>query len=444
MAVDLSNRELSVAAGILRLQWLTWIDVKQVNPVGSSGEESDRVVTISRRDAHEMVPQETGVVDNQNKALVPATRSHYVPEQWALTVPGAQAPEILSNPEANNRKRRRYAPAFIKPSLTSQRLSSLITILHAIPIAREALLNRKHVLPDYGREKDWWDGTTVKLLRLVNVDCNGQHTDEDEILYECQRLMAFLDETDRAYGSTDVLAGLRGLSGYDSDKVLKFYGTWHSATAHALNEAPLASIFESKGTKRNKSDPKLTQSESFWCLNPVIDNELCDYGLTLYDVVDQLLWEDSNEDEEVYFEELAEVMTMEVVNKRIEVPGLGIDVPTVLCLDRYMPSATEQAEEMRNRKATVIAGLKSNQAARSLIVQAKNAFDDTELNATQLIAKATTYFEKTALQVQTGGISQDNERMSGLAAKIAGDLRALSERISLKLQGMCPRCLHGK
>lgn len=397
---------------------------------------------MSRGEADEMVPQETGVVDTQSKTLRPATRSHYEPAKWALTLAGAQTQEILLNPEPNLRKRQRNVPAFIKPSPAGHRLPALVTILHAIPMAREALLNRNHMLPDYGREKDWWDGTPVKLLRIVNVDSDGQHINENDIVYECQRLMAFLDETDRAYGSTDVLAGLEGLSGYENDKIAKFYGIWHSATAHVTPDFPLASVFESRGTKRNKSDPTFTQSEPFWCLNTLIESDMAGQGLTLYEVMDRILWEDSNEEEETYFEGAGEVITVELANKVAEVPGLGINIPAVLYLDRYLPSATALAKDMRDRKARVKADLHNKEVARSWMMNAKPPSNGNEVDATGLLAMATAYFEQTTSYQQpykgrmgAEEVPRDEGQTLGLSTKIAEELKALAQRISQKLQG---------
>lgn len=395
-----------------------------------------------------MIPQETGVVDTQSKTLRPATRRHYDPTKWALTIAGAQTQEILLNPEPNLRKRHRNVPAFIKPSPTGHRLPALVTILHAIPMAREALLNRNHLLPDYGREKEWWDGTPVKVLRIVNVDSEGRHINENDILYECQRLMAFLDETDRAYGSADVLAGLEGLSGYENDKIAKFYGTWHSATAQVAADSPLASVFESRGTKRNKGDPTFSQSEPFWCLNTLIESDVAGQSLTLYEVIDRILWEDSNEEEETYFEGAGEVITIELANKVAEVSGLGVSIPAELYLDRYLPLATALSKDMRDRKNRVKADLHNKEVARSWMLYAKPLSNGNEVDATGLLAMATAYFEQTTLYQQaferrTGAeeVPQDKEQTLGLSAKIAEELKALTQRISQKLQGQCHRCL---
>ena len=395
-----------------------------------------------------MIPQETGVVDTQSKTLRPATRRHYDPTKWALTIAGAQTQEILLNPEPNLRKRHRNVPAFIKPSPTGHRLPALVTILHAIPMAREALLNRNHLLPDYGREKEWWDGTPVKVLRIVNVDSEGRHINENDILYECQRLMAFLDETDRAYGSADVLAGLEGLSGYENDKIAKFYGTWHSATAQVAADSPLASVFESRGTKRNKGDPTFSQSEPFWCLNTLIESDVAGQSLTLYEVIDRILWEDSNEEEETYFEGAGEVITIELANKVAEVSGLGVSIPAELYLDRYLPLATALSKDMRDRKNRVKADLHNKEVARSWMLYAKPLSNGNEVDATGLLAMATAYFEQTTLYQQaferrTGAeeVPQDKEQTLGLSAKTAEELKALTQRISQKLQGQCHRCL---
>jgi hypothetical protein len=402
-----------------------------------------KAIAMSKGEDPDLAPQETGILDPQSKKFGPATRTHYEPEEWALTFAGAQTQEILLNPEPNDRRRQRNAPVFIKPSPSGHRLPALITILHAIPMAREALLNRTYTLPDYGMNKEWWDGNEIKVLRIVNMDSEGRRTNGDDIIYECQRLMAFLDDTDRAYGSTDALAGLGGLDRYESDKVAQLLVKWQGATSHSAKDAPLAKMFESRGLKMNKTNPETAQREPFWCLVLAVESELSGKGLTLYELLDSVLWDDNNEDEVGFFEQVGEVITVEVNNHATHVAGLGIDIPAIWYPDRYLPSATEQASEMRARKAKVNAELQSKVAARSRMTQAKKLAGDADIDATRLLAKATAYFEQTLAykqasgeQAEINGVSQAHEQDLGSSAELAEELKALTERVTHKLEGM--------
>lgn len=418
--------------------------VRNQNVTAESEEEQvKRAIAMSKSENPDLAPQETGVLDHQSKNFGPATRNHYEPAEWALTFAGAQTQEILLNPEPKDRRRRRNAPAFIKPSPSGHRLPALITILHAIPMAREALLNRGCTLPEYGMNKEWWDGNEIKVLRIVNLDSDGRRTNGDDIIYECQRLMAFLDETDRAYGNTDVLASLGGLDRYESDKVAQFLAKWQGATSLSATEAPLAMTFESRGLKMNTANPEAAQMEPFWYLVLRVESELSGKGLTLYELLDSILWDDNNDDEMGYLERVGDVITMEVNNHAANVVGLGIDVPAIWYPDRYLPSAAEQAKEMRIRKAEVNAELHSQEAARPRMTQAKKPSGDAEIDATQLLAKASAYFKQTiaykeASGEQSGinGVSQAHEQGLASSAKVAEELKALAERVTNKLEGM--------
>ena len=60
------------------------------------------------------------------------------------------------------------------------------------------------VLPSYGYDSEWWTGKSIELPTLSGEDS----PDEQTVDRELQRLMAFLDKTDRSYGSADALANM--------------------------------------------------------------------------------------------------------------------------------------------------------------------------------------------------------------------------------------------
>jgi hypothetical protein len=160
-------------------------------------------------------PQETGVTGthtspvNPNFAPAPVGK-HYDPNQWALTAPRTETKEIARHPSPQLRKREDGAPAFLRHSLASYNISGLLTILHAIPSARESFLLRRHLLEDYGHHPQWWDGEKIRSSRIIQVeDERPRFGEAEELLVEIQRLMAFLDRTDRAYGCIDDLMSMR-------------------------------------------------------------------------------------------------------------------------------------------------------------------------------------------------------------------------------------------
>ena len=59
--------------------------------------------------------------------------------------------------------------------------------------------------PNYGYDKEWWTGKAIDIPMVFGEDV----TPPNEVNMELQRLMAFLDKTDRSYGSIESLANLR-------------------------------------------------------------------------------------------------------------------------------------------------------------------------------------------------------------------------------------------
>ena len=405
-------------------------------------EELRRAMAISMNESQALPGQETGTIDCSKQTFGPATRDHYETDNWAVVYPGAQIQEILLNPEPTERKRQPNTPAFFKIPSTGHRLSALIKILHAIPMAREALLNRTHSLQDYGHEKDWWDGTPVKVLRIVNVNADGRKTNEDDIIYEAQRLMAFLDKTDRAYGSTNVLANFVEIGLRDGNKALNFLSTWQTATAYV--GSPLANIFESVATKLDPNDPEEACSEHVSYINVNLDNETSGKGLTLYEALDQMLWVNAKPDDEIYFEKIGDVFTLEVKNQVEDVCGLGIEIPPIWYADRYLPSQIQQAKDMLARKAAVRTKLLNEEKLQIGISRFQKPGGGAPVDVAKLLTNATAYFErkKTYQDIVKESSStqqrspEDLGQTQAHTGQVGEELKELTARISDKLKSM--------
>ena len=399
-------------------------------------EQLNRAMAISMSESQTLPGQETGTVDYGKPAFGPANQKHYEADKWAMVFPAAQTQEILLNPEPRDRKRQPNTPVFFKTSSKGHRLSALIKILHAIPMAREALLNRTQTLQDYGYEKDWWDGTPVKVLRIVNLDTYERNTNEDDVIYEAQRLMAFLDKSDRAYGSTAVLAESEGSGLQENAKVPNFMSLWQAATVHYAS--PLADIFESVGTKLDSSNPKDAHSEHVTYLTIRVDNETSGKGLTLYEALDHVMWVDAKEDDEIYLQKVADVFTLEVENQVENVSGLGIEIPPIWYADRYLPSKTQEAKDMLARKAAVVTQLQNEEKLQSGLSTFQKPKGGAPVDAAKVLAKAAEYFER---KKAYRGISEErsHEDLNQSQAQIdpvARDLKELTARISDKLKSV--------
>ena len=389
---------------------------------------------MSLTDSQTLPPQQETGVTYSNPNFGPATQAHYDSEKWAMTLPVAHTEEIILNPEPLDRKRKPGTPAFFRPTSSGHSLPAFIKILHAIPMAREALLNRDHTLGDYGRDTDWWDGTPVKVLRVVNVDDDGQDAGLEDVMYETQRLLAFLEETERAYGSADALASFYNLSSFPNNILARYLSAWRDATQLFAVDSPLVDTFTSRGLRRECVEPR---DAEFVVLNVKIGKEVGGKGMTLYEAIDEVMWADAEEGE-VFLDQVGDVITFELENQCPNVPGLGIRIPAVWYSDRYLESSIQAADDMKARKVSVYARVEDVDRVQDLMTQFRNPKGDKTLGADDLVNKVTTYFQQTAaykdLDFADTNSADNNSRVNNLG-RIMEELITLTKRVSTKLDG---------
>ena len=391
----------------------------------------NRAMAMSMNDSQTLPGQETGVTEYDKQTFGPAQREYYDTRQWSMTVPNAHAQEILLSPEPFNRKREPGTPAFLKPCISAPRLSALIKILHEIPVAREALLNADLLTPNYGRDSQWWDGEPIKQLRVVNVDQGYLGAQQQELLHEAQRLMAFLDSTERAYGSVEGL--LRSQHRRHAEKEISFFlEDWRKATSESSPEEPLRAIFELRGVQRapEESEDKFV---TFECLELELKPGMSDNGLTLYDAIDELIWE-GNDGMEVFLKDIGNVVTIRVSTWSTSANRIGIDIPATWYPDRYLESSTQQAKEYREQKGDFIKQRDELEAKREKLLSFKS------IDASSLLASTITHLEQTsayqssAREAQQGSESMDTDSPVE-PEKLLEQLRIMDERIVNKTRG---------
>lgn len=394
---------------------------------------------------HENPGQTSGVIDVSNPYFGPAQRDNYDISNWAMATTGSHTQEILLNPEPTDRKREPNTPAFLKPTPQVYQLSALIKILHAIPLSREALLCRTNVLADYGHDSEWWDGTPIKVLKVVDLTEGSHYNDRIEVIHETQRLVAFLDETDRAYGSTEVLANLVCIQARGQGSIVATYlEEWRKALNPTATGPPFSDIFLSIGKKTILDEAEAAAEHPFQFLELRIDEELADRGQTLYEAIDDHLWAGQTEstEEHVYLEKVADVLVIEAKRVKESDSGLGIRIPAVWYSDRYLQSSMKEAKEMLVGKATVQKEIECIEEAKSKVAKIRTSTTEPPIaDGTQLVKSVTAYFQRLAsskyandeLQ-ETPGISAISQQHSRYSI-IANELKALTERIAQKLKG---------
>jgi hypothetical protein len=272
-----------------------------------------------------------------------------------MTVSKATTREIIENPPPANRQRNPGEPAFLRASDRGrfESLAALLTIYHSIPLAREALLLPAYQQFNYGYDPQWWAGNHIDAPKIVSLDDNGAHQNRDDLLIETQRLMAFLDDTNRSYASIDALADLQSYDGKEAESELtSFLETWRNGAMMRSRDDPLTQVFSSHGI-RNDPNPGSSMVKHFCCLEPMVDPEV---DQTFIDILDNIIWFDQLSDlalNDVWIDKIGDVMTFRLSDPNRKQGKLGVEIPAVWYPDRYMDHFREASRDMRRRKRKI-------------------------------------------------------------------------------------------
>ncbi|KAJ5794896.1 hypothetical protein N7457_001495 [Penicillium paradoxum] len=397
-------------------------------------EEKELQQAVAMSLSSDIGQQETGVTLSSQPQFNKATRDHYDEGAWAMTLFNTSSEEVMISPDPEDRKRVEGEPAFIRPSQDGIYLGGLLTILHNIPLAREALLLRNKPLFDYGHESQWWNGQSVNLPKIVTVNDHGDvDSDWDDIIHETQRLMAFMDGTKRAFGSADSLARIKSMSSISSDSeeiVARFLEAWHGAAIRADPENPLTTLFTSHAYKKELFDEfEEPINKELFVFEPAVEQ---DHGQTLYEVLDSAFWSDrpGEELDDTWLEHVAEVLIFKV--DALQKPNpLGVDIPSVFYPDRYLSSCREFAREFRSKRQQIQGDVLQ---LESLIYRYTFPRDPvSSLTITDLLAEAAKAAPKVVPE-QMDGVDPSTPGVAGTETmRIADQLREIATRIEAKL-----------
>ncbi|KAF4636706.1 hypothetical protein G7Y89_g1392 [Cudoniella acicularis] len=305
----------------------------------------EQALAASRAEAG-LPPQESGITNTNEVYFGPATRTQYDQENWAMVPLGKSSiQEILLDPEPAERKRDIDVPAFLKPSVENHRLGALFTIYHEIPIVREIFLNRTQQLPNYGDDREWWAGKQIELAFI-----GQEESSEHQVNREIQRIMAFLDKTDRSYGSVEVLANLPSVKRAqlpNSDIEPAVLLTWRNVSEWE-NQRFINKMF-SKGVPTEAAEDQTKEFAILELAFPPKDS----MQDTLYDIADDALWPSLGPldlAQSPYLSHIADVIAFKIEGDE---SNKNVEIPAVWYPDRYLKSGRQKALEMRLRKHDV-------------------------------------------------------------------------------------------
>lgn len=401
--------------------------------------------------------QENGVTGNSAPYFGPATKQHYDTSQWALTLAGPTVSETIPDLDLYQRKRGEAEPAMLKPLPSGDYLPALITILHAIPLARNTLLMESCISSDYGHDANWWSGSQIQSTgpRLVETDSTVQSN--LDLINEVQRLMAFLDNTDRSYGSTEALSRLeafgRGTEQTDvgsSDRLMSSFMFALEATAPSVSGNEAVSIL----LKSELLDGDKNTSSAL-CIESRLDVEPDQKPASLYDVLDSLVFGDDSADTSIglpVIDRPAQVLVLKLEQPNQFLKGLDIEVPETLYVDRYLQTRQEVTGPMRRQIAShreLLEHLEktAGEARKYANTGAKKTFNPSELLETaarafrppsDLEREAEAEMEDFWAQSELGldsttgiGIHSEPEHLT-----VVQELQSAHERVQKQLDGM--------
>ncbi|KAF2715208.1 hypothetical protein K504DRAFT_457384 [Pleomassaria siparia CBS 279.74] len=272
--------------------------------------------------------QEQGVIGGSKTVFGPATKETYDNREWAMVT--MRDAEILPDAAPHARKREENGPAIIKPN--QNYLPALLTILHSIPLFRNALLTPQVSCSKYWAGEDWWKGSASAAARIIDLTSSKESGEELDLIKETQRLMAFLDISDRAYASLDNLLQLdiwkkSSMSIDDADdEVLKFLLNWSSAYQSHTSQAQLNGILRSMVNARGENQ------ESFLLDAPVIHHD-SRAEVTLYDVLDDMLLVGNAT---AHIVDLSNVLILRLSTSKLDATSLDCKIPAIFYADRYL------------------------------------------------------------------------------------------------------------
>lgn len=244
------------------------------------------------------------------------------------------AMEVIPDPIASQRKREEGQPAILKPSPRFNYLPALIAILHTIPLYRNALLASDITQRSYWMGDEWWKGNPAIPARVIDTT-EREAAHGLDILHESQRLMAFLDKSDRAYATVSSMLELdawkesRPTMEDEDDDLLKFLLLWSSAYEAQVPGAKLDGLLRSV---INIGDQRV---ENF-VLDGSVTGDGCKKDLSLYDVLDDQLF--SNACGSAHVADISKVLILRLTSATTNAQGLGCRIPATLYADRYLES----------------------------------------------------------------------------------------------------------
>lgn len=317
--------------------------------LNNEDDELQRALAASLQDSSTpQEPQQTGITSapetlQPSPFFGPTNRNDHNVDEWAMV--RASPPPMDCLPSA--RKREPGQPVFLRCRTLQQihRLGPFIMLLHSVPTARNffLLLNQDEDSNTLGSNNGWWRGENIFALTSTKDDPKVSRTDE------LKRLVAFLDISDRSYGTADPLNYRLSLDNF-SEPIIRLFESLYNHVPRGEQSRLWTSVKTDTAGEIVRQD--------FGVLDFPVDPNTPEARRTLYGLWDRAFWicpdlnsmtgYENTVPSFAYIDKPAKVMTM-----RITSAGIPIEIPEVLFIDRYLEKNVEKTRSIRDQMAVM-------------------------------------------------------------------------------------------
>lgn len=376
-------------------------------------------------------PQESGVIsaDTSLPFFGPANRETYQDDQWAMVRVNKDA----SDPPPSARKREPSGPVFLvcrQQGAQRHRLGPLMMIKHAIPAARNFFLSLDAFDPpvSYGHNNSWWKGDPILCANNQSMEDLPEAWSNDyrsvKLEDEIQRLMAFLDDTHRSYGTADSLCESPLMKSNWGDSVVHFYQNLYLKAGSQIVRSTMWTLVRFESGADEVPAPITPPTSEFGILEFRVPNTLSDVLHSLYSSWDALFWinqeselsgiPDEESERTAYMENPSEVLTM-----RIKLEDHRIEIPETFYIDRYIEKNLGTARILKAQMFQLWQALAQSKNAENKITKWRDPADAwKEYDRIALTKKVIAKVENQIWKVRANALWRKHEQSVGTEDEI--------------------------
>ncbi|KAG6068632.1 hypothetical protein E4U32_000135 [Claviceps aff. humidiphila group G2b] len=345
-----------------------------------------------------LIDQQSGIMDTSTSAPAafgPANRNDYDQGEWAMIRSGPSDTRVAKASAPSLRRRTSGAPAFLVQGVNTvgkHGLGGLLTVLHEIPLARNALLSTGSPAASYGHNSEWWNGQEIlpqevlaQRYAVEEFQWDQMDNPKPDTEEEIHRLMAFLDSTERSYGTVSVLTDVLPYASTGPEKQLYEY-------LGPRNEEVLRPLIMTAAVSPVFGDVVDDEDVRFGLLE--LEHNREDYMCitTLYEAIDHTLWSDAFSLTDLHqgskmamLKDTSDVLAFKLNG---EGPAQSIDIPEKLYLEKYQTSRKDEARRIQLAWCETKMAIARIAKGEMKIHEWKNDWNDMAYDRKQMVGRA--------------------------------------------------------